>query len=73
MTTNQPSRALLNVAQVAELYGLDPETVRRMTRTGEIPGFKVGKGRNSPYRYRLASLEADMTRREKAMKDGRQA
>lgn len=67
MTTRPTSSSLLDVTGAADLYGVDPETIRRWTRSGVIPGFKVGKGRNAPYRYRLASLEADMTRREKAM------
>lgn len=67
MKAKPANTSLLDVTGAAELYGVDPETIRRWTRTGVIPGFKVGKGRNAPYRYRLASLEADMTRREKAM------
>jgi len=66
-------KKLLNVTEVAELYGCDPETVRRWARTNVIPGFKVGKGRNAPYRFRRAALDADIARREKAMAAGRVA
>ena len=73
MTTTPQPKALLSVAEAAELYGVDPETIRRWARTATIPGFKVSKGRNAPYRFRRAALEADMTRREKAMAAGRVA
>lgn len=73
MTTTPQPKALLNVSEAAEFFGVDPETIRRWTRSGTIPGFKVGKGRNAPYRFRRTALEADMTRREKAMAAGRVA
>ena len=72
-TSTPKEKKLLNVTEAAELYGADPETIRRWARTGTIPGFKVGKGRNAPYRFRRTALEADMTRREKAMAAGRVA
>lgn len=72
MTARKTER-LLTVREVAEMYGADAETIRRWTRTGQIPGFKVGPGRNSPYRYRLSAIEADQARREKAMAAGRTA
>jgi len=57
---------LLNVAQVAELLGLHPETVRQMAREKTLPALKLG-GRASPYssaiEAHIDSLEARYSRR----------
>ena len=29
--------------EVATLLGLDPRTIRKYVKTGELPGFKIGK------------------------------
>lgn len=61
---------LLNVAQVAEMLQLHPETVRAMARRGDIPAIKLG-GRTSPYRFREAAIEAHLERLERRRGGGR--
>lgn len=34
---------LLSAQEVAQLLRLDPYTIRRMAREGQLPGYKVGK------------------------------
>lgn len=53
----------LNVAEVADLLRMHPETVREKARRRELPGIKLG-GRTSPYRFRESSIEALMDRLE---------
>ena len=55
---------LLNVAQVAEILGLHPETVREMARNGLLPALKLG-GRTSPYRFRESAIDAHLEALEK--------
>ncbi len=44
---------LLGSDRVGEILGLHPKTVERMTKHGELPGFKVGKF----WRYRASALD----------------
>jgi excisionase family DNA binding protein len=55
---------LLNVAQVAELLGLHPETIRHMARRGQLPALKLG-GRTSPYRFRESAIDAHLAALER--------
>lgn len=65
---------LLTVADVADQLGINAQTVRQMTRRGELPGFKTGRaGKTSPYRYRAAAIEAHIRAREAATQAGRTA
>jgi excisionase family DNA binding protein len=43
---------LLSVSELAASLGLNDETVRRLTRSGELPHVKVGKS----IRYRLSEV-----------------
>lgn len=43
---------LLSVTELASQLNLNPETVRRLTRSGELPHVKVGKS----IRYRLSEV-----------------
>ena len=43
---------VLNARQAATLLGAHMETIRRMARRGEIPAYKIGKGR----RFRRSAL-----------------
>lgn len=52
----KPAR-FLKARDIAEMFGMDIDTVREKTATGEIPGFKTGKARNSPYRYDPVQIE----------------
>jgi excisionase family DNA binding protein len=45
---------LLGQEHTAELLGIHPETLRRMTIRGEIPALRVGRF----WKYRASSLEA---------------
>src|SRR5665647_1619506 len=58
-----PTR-LLNVAQVAAMLGLHPETVRQMAREKSLPALKLG-GRTSPYRFRESAIEAHLVTLER--------
>jgi excisionase family DNA binding protein len=42
MTTGD--KAVLDMADVAELFKCSREKVKRMARSGELPAFKFGKG-----------------------------
>ncbi len=55
---------LMNVAEVATLLGVHSQTVREMARKRQIPSIKFGS-RNSPYRFRPASIEAWLEEQEK--------
>lgn len=46
---------LLSVAELAASLGLNDETVRRLTRSGELPHVKVGKS----IRYRLSDVVSE--------------
>ena len=45
--------SLIDVHAVAELYGCSVPTVERLTKSGEIPSFKIGRLR----RYCRAELQ----------------
>ena len=44
----------IDLAAAAALLELHPDTVKKKTRTGEIPGRKIGRR----WRYRLSELDA---------------
>lgn len=44
----------LTAEDVAELLKLDPETVRRWSREGKLPGSKIG----DTWRYRKTDIDA---------------
>lgn len=44
-------KVLLNVAEVAEILRVHPETVRTFARRGELKATKAGKGRTCAYRF----------------------
>lgn len=46
---------LLSVSELAASLGLNDETVRRLTRSGELPHVKVGKS----IRYRLSEVVSE--------------
>jgi excisionase family DNA binding protein len=52
-------RVFLTTAEAAELYQLDMDTVLKCLRTGEIPGFKVGRQWRIPAAKVLALLSGD--------------
>ena len=53
----------LNVDQVAEQLGCEPEQVRVLARRGELVGFKNGR-QTSPWRFRQSQVDAYIARRE---------
>ena len=44
-------RGLLDVHDVAQILRLHPETVRTITRRGELEATRTGKGRTCAYRF----------------------
>jgi len=54
-----PSSVYLSVPEVAELFGLHPESVRKMVREGRLPAFKAGRS----WRFDRRELEAWRQRR----------
>lgn len=50
-------RQVLTVEGVAELLGLNPETVRRLLNKGELPGKRIGRR----WYVRRVELEAMLT------------
>ena len=49
---------LLTAAEVAELTGLNVPWILRKFENGQVPGFKLGDGRQAPVRFRLSEIEA---------------
>jgi excisionase family DNA binding protein len=47
--------ALLSPAQVAELVGVQPATVRRWCREGHLPALRIGHAPNGPLRVGVAT------------------
>lgn len=62
--------AIMTVREVAEYLNEHPETIRIRARRGELPAFKHGNGPRAQYRFRRASLEAEIARREAAQARG---
>lgn len=52
---------LLTVAEVAEYFRVEPESVRRWLREGKMLGINLGRGPG--WRVRLGDLEAFVTER----------
>jgi len=48
---------LLNVRQVAKLFGLNHAMLLRMARSGQLPGVKIGK----LWRFRVSELNSWLT------------
>jgi excisionase family DNA binding protein len=46
----QDRQKLLSAAEAAERLGVEPETVRRLVRSGELEAHKTGAARNSHLR-----------------------
>ncbi len=63
---SNPDIALMTVEEVAAYLQLQPETIRAMTRRGELPGFKVGSRR---LRFRKADIDAWLESRKKQPND----
>ncbi len=65
-----PDSALMTVEEVAAYLQLKPETIRNLTRRGELPGFKVGSRR---LRFRKAEIDAWLESRKRPVNEnGRQ-
>lgn len=45
------------VEEFAKIFKYDPQTIRRMIRAGRIHAFRLGKGKNSPYRIMEIEIE----------------
>ena len=45
------------VAESAVIFKYDPQTIRRLIREGRIFAFKLGKGKNAPYRIMASEVE----------------
>lgn len=45
------------VTEFAQIFKYDPQTIRRLIREGRIFAFRLGKGKNSPYRIMAAEVE----------------
>lgn len=48
---------LLTVNEAAELSRVNPVTIRRLLKARKIPGFRVGAGPRSDWRFRRDLLE----------------
>jgi len=59
---------VLTVEHVAELLGLNPETVRRLLNKGELPGKRIGR---RWYVRRAALLEVLTSRRDPDIDSGK--
>jgi excisionase family DNA binding protein len=65
---DEPRREWLTVEEVATLFRVNIETVRRWFRAGALPALNVG-GPRSGYRIRRADLATFITARYRAGKD----
>ena len=56
---------ILDAGEVAKLFKLNEQTVKRLANRGELPGFKLG-GR---WRFRREALEESIKRLEQPHRD----
>lgn len=59
-----PEDRLLTVAEVAEYFRVEPESVRRWLREGKLFGINLGRGPG--WRIRMGDLEAFIDQRHTA-------
>lgn len=45
------------VKDLSEIFQYDPQTIRRLIKLGRIHAFKIGKGKNAPYRIMHIEVE----------------
>lgn len=43
MRPNRTRRDYMTVDEVAAYFGISPETVRRLARSGKLPAYRIGK------------------------------
>ena len=60
-STRREPRALLTIAEAAQLLHLSDDTVRRQIREGDLPAIRLGTTPKGRARYRIA--QAEITRR----------
>lgn len=53
---------LLRISQAAEMLGVNPETLRRWDRSGELRAIKLGK--RGDRRYRASDIERMINRKK---------
>lgn len=52
------TRKAYSTAEVAESLGVSDPTIRRLLKTGELKGFKMGSGAYAPWRVSADALDA---------------
>ena len=62
---SEPAPELLTPKQVADMLKVDPETLERWRGKRQGPTWiKLGNGRRSPVRYRMADIQAFLLQNE---------
>ncbi len=49
---------LLNARELAERWGISPDTIRDRWEAGDLPGIRIFGGERGPVRFRLSDIEA---------------
>ena len=57
-------RPTLSTRETAELLGVNPVTVQRLVKRGELEAYKLTPGQTSPLRIYKDSIESLLERRE---------
>ena len=60
-------KVYITIDEVAELFQVNPETVRRWSISGKIPAAKIG----DVWRYRRSDLESFFDSQKNGVKDDR--
>lgn len=50
-TNSDDTKKLLNINQVAEIFGVHPDTLRRWDREGKLKSIRIGKRGHRKYSY----------------------
>jgi excisionase family DNA binding protein len=61
----QPVDKMIGAEELAELLGMNPNTVKEMAMSGEIPSYRR-PGRTSPYRFIFEEVKKAMTSKPKS-------
>ncbi len=62
--TEQPLPPLLRVPEIAAILGVHEATVYDYLNRGILPGFRVGRGKGTPWRMRRETLERWLAQQE---------
>ncbi len=70
--TQQPqSRLYVTPAEMAQMTGLHIRVIRQAIAAGEMPAFRIGRGRSGAMHVRRAAFEEWLLRKEAAYAEGR--